>query len=366
MKELLAELQRWQDEGEAIALATLVRVSGSAPRNPGARLAVTRSGRTLGSVSAGCVENEVVETAWRVLDSNSPELASHGIGDPVGFETGLSCGGQIEVLVECFQDDEAWRALAAALEARRAAVLCVGLEPAAVRGRRLVVDGERTAGSVAADLDVAIVAQAHALAGEDAASVVTLPGRDGDVTVFFEAMQPSPRLFIVGATHTAVSLCRMSKELGFRVTVIDPRSAWATAERFPEADEVIPDWPGATLEGAELDRDCFVLTLTHDPKIDLPALAQALASPACYVGALGSRRTHAGRSAQLREQGFGDAELARIRGPVGLDLGSRSPEQTALAILAEMVAVRNHTDAQPLFAGTGAIRAAGTGAIRAG
>jgi xanthine dehydrogenase accessory factor len=357
MKEMLAELRSWQDEGEEIALATLVRVRGSAPRRPGARLGVTRGGRVLGSVSGGCVENDVVETAWRVLDSGRPEVASYGIGDELGHAAGLSCGGRIEVLIEPFREDESWRVLGAALEARRPVVLCVGLAPAALRGRRLVVDGEQTAGSIDAELDAAIVARARALSGEDAARVVELPGRGGEVAIFFEAVLPAPRLFIVGATHTAIPLCRMAKELGFRVAVIDPRRAWASAERFPEADEVILDWPGPALEGAGLDDSCFVLTLTHDPKIDLPALAQALGSPARYVGAMGSRRTHEGRKKQLREQGFGDEELARIRGPVGLDLGSRSPEEAALAILAEMVAVRNRTDARPLCEGRGPIRA---------
>ena len=357
MKEMLTELRRWQDEGEQIALATLVRVRGSAPRRPGARLGVARGGRVLGSVSGGCVENDVVETAWRVLDSGRPEVASYGIGDELGYEAGLSCGGRIEVLVERFREDGTWRALSVALEARRPVVLCVGLEPAALRGCKLVVDGERTAGSIDAELDPAIVARARELCGEEGARVVEIPGRDGDVAIFCEALLPAPRLFIVGATHTAVPLCRMAKELGFRVAVIDPRRAWASVERFPDADEVILDWPGPALECAGLDDGCFVLTLTHDPKIDLPALAHALGSPACYVGAMGSRRTHAGRTAQLREQGLGDEQLARLRGPVGLDLGSRSPEETALAILAEMVAVRNRKDARPLFEGRGPIHA---------
>jgi xanthine dehydrogenase accessory factor len=164
-------------------------------------------------------------------------------------------------------------------------------------------------------------------------------------------------MFIVGATHAAVPLCRMANELGFWVAVIDPRGAFVRPERFPEADQVVSAWPGPALEEAALDAGSFVVTLTHDPKVDLPALAQALASPAGYIGAMGSRRTHRERVARLREQGFDDDALARIRGPVGLDLGSRSPEETALAILAEMVAVRNRRDAKPLFEGRGRIHA---------
>jgi len=357
MKKILAELLGWSRKGEEIALATLVRVGGSAPRRPGARLGVTRSGRLLGSVSGGCVENDVVETAWRVLDSGRPALATWEAGDAPDWEAGLTCGGGIEVLIEPFCEDEGWRALGSALEADRPAALCVGLAPAALRGRRLVVDGDRTTGSIDADLDAAIVARARGRSGEEGAGVVALPGRGEDVEVFLEILLPAPRLFIVGATHTAIPLCRMARVLGFRVTVIDPRSAWANAERIPEADELLLDWPTPALEAAGLDDRSYVLTLSHDPKLDLPALERALASPVRYIGALGSRRTHEARKARLRELGFDDEALARVRSPVGLDLGGRSPEEIALAILAELVAVRNGGDARPLCEGSGPIHA---------
>jgi len=357
MKNMLAELLGWSREGEQVALATLVRVHGSAPRRPGARLGVTRGGRLLGSVSGGCVENDVVETAWRVLDAGRPELVVCGAGDAEGWEAGLACGGRIEVLVDRFCEDEAWRALGAALEARRPVALCVGLAPAALRGRRLVVDGDATTGSIDADLDAAIVARARGCAGEAGAGVVALPGRDGGAEVFLDLLLPAPRLFLVGATHAAIPLCRMARVLGFRVTVIDPRSAWANAERIPEVDELVLDWPTPALEAAGLDGQSCVVTLSHDPKLDLPALEQALASPARYIGALGSRRTHEARKAQLRERGFDDRALARVRSPVGLDLGGRSPEEIALAILAELVAVRNGRAARPLCEGRGPIHA---------
>jgi xanthine dehydrogenase accessory factor len=358
MKEILSELQRWDGEGEEIALATLVRVRGSAPRRPGARLALTRSGRMLGSVSGGCVENDVIETARRVLETGRPELASYGISDDQGFEVGLSCGGRIDVLVERFRADGPWRALCSALEKRSPAALCVGLAPGALRGRRLVIlDGEAVAGGIDGKLDGAIAATAGELSGEAAARVVELSQRDGPASIFLQAFAPAPRLFIVGATHAAVPLCRMAAELGFWVAVVDPRGAFVRPERFPEADQVIPEWPGPALKEAGLEAGSFVVTLTHDPKVDLPALAEALASPAGYIGAMGSRRTQRLRLERLREKGFGDDALARIRGPVGLDLGSRSPEETALAILAEMVAVRNRRDARPLFAGRGRIHA---------
>ena len=342
MRETFADLDRWQREGEEIALATLVRVHGSAPRPAGARLFVTRSGRMTGSISGGCVDNDVFEQALRVLEDGRPALASYGIADELDLGVGLSCGGSIDVLIEPFDPDPAWQALRRAVEEGRPAALAVGLGPASLLGRRLVLAGDDArVGGVDPVLDPTLVAEAGALLGTEATRVASLPWREGEATVFLEAFPPARRLFIVGATHTAIPLCRMARELGFRVSVIDPRSAFASEERFPEADEVFRAWPDEVLASARLDADAYVVTLTHDPKFDLPTLAHALRSEARYVGALGSRSTHERRKQRLREQGFGEADLERIRAPVGLDIGGRSPEEIALAILAEMVAVRH-------------------------
>jgi xanthine dehydrogenase accessory factor len=174
--------------------------------------------------------------------------------------------------------------------------------------------------------------------------VLNLPWQGEEGTIFIEAFAPPLQLFIVGATHTAIPLSRMAKQLGFRVTVIDARSKFATSERFPDADEVLQTWPDEVLDEARLDIYSYLVTLTHDPKFDLPALARALRSEARYIGALGSKTTHEGRKAQLRQQGFSEIELARIRAPIGLDIGSRTPEEIALAILAEILAVRSGRD----------------------
>jgi xanthine dehydrogenase accessory factor len=345
MKEILADLDRWQAQDEEIALATLVRVRGSAPRPPGARLCVTRRGRMAGSVSGGCVENDVFERAVRVLERGEPALASYGIADEWAVEVGLSCGGSIEVLIEPFVACEAWRALRQAVERERPSAWAIGLAPAGLLGRKLALlaDGPPV-GSIDPGLDEGVVDAARHLLPEGGTRVLELPGPGGEASVFLEAFAPPLRLFIVGATHAAIFLCRLAKELGFRVTVIDPRSPFATRERFPGADAVHRAWPDQALGAAGLDAYCYVVALTHDFKFDVPTLTRALRSGARYVGALGSRRTHERRKQRLREAGLTEADLARIRAPIGLDLGGSRPEEIALAILAEMLAVRYGRD----------------------
>lgn len=358
MREILADLDRWQQENEEIALATLVLVRGSAPRLPGARLCLTRSGRMAGSVSGGCVENDVFERAKQVLDGGQPVVASYGIADELGFQVGLSCGGSIDVLIEPFAATEAWQALRQAVENQRPAALGIGLTPASLLGRKLAILGDDTAvGSIDPGLDQQVAAEARRLLLEGGTRVLTLPWRGEDGTIFIEAFPPPLHLFIVGATHTAISLSRMAKELGFRVTVIDARSMFAVDERFPEADEVLRAWPDEVLDEGTLDAYSYLVILTHDPKFDLPALARALRSEARYIGAMGSSGTHERRKAELRRQGFTEADLARIRAPIGLDLGGRTPEEIALAILAEMLAVRYGKDGRALGEGRAATHA---------
>lgn len=360
MREILTELDRWQRDKEETALATVVQVRGSAPRPAGARLGVTRSGRMAGSVSGGCVENDVFERAMQVLDSSQPVVATYGISDELGFEIGLSCGGSIDVLVEPFRADPAWQAVRQAVEGQRPAAFVIGLAPASLLGHKLALLGDdATVGSIDPQLDQQVAAEARQLLLEGGTRVLTLPWADGEATLFIEAFPPPSRLFIVGATHVGIALARMAKELGFRVTVIDARSIFATRERFPEADELLRAWPDDVLKKAPLDAYSYIVVLTHDPKFDLPSLARALRSPARYIGAMGSRGTHDRRKAQLRQQGFSEEELARIRAPIGLDLGASNPEEIALAILAEMLAVRYGGDGRPLSQKGAAIHARG-------
>ena len=341
MKEILPDLDLWQSQGEEIALATVVQVRRSAPRPPGARLCVTRGGRMSGSVSGGCVEADVFERAMQVLDSRTPEVASYGIADEMGFEVGLSCGGSIDVLIEPFVAGDEWAALRRSVERDQEAVYAVGLAPASLLGRKLVrLDANRSVGSIASDLDSAIADESDRLLQVGGTKILTLPWQGDQAQVYMEAFRPSPRLLIVGATHTAMSLCRLATEVGFQVTVIDVRTALATPERFPDANRIIHAWPDDALAQAPLDGYSSLVVLTHDPKFDVPALACGLRSQARYVGAQGSRVTHEGRKRQLRQQGFSDDDLAHIRAPIGLDIGSRTPAELALSILAEVLAVQ--------------------------
>lgn len=349
MRDILASLDRWQREKEEIAVATVVRLRGSAPRLPGARLSVTRSGRMAGSVSGGCVEGDVFERAVRVLDSGEPVVASYGIADELGFQVGLSCGGSIDVLIEPFVATPAWQAVRTAVEHQRPAAMGIALGPSSLLGKKLAVlsDGS-TVDSIDPDLDRHVASQALHLLPKEEARVLTCPWRGEEVAIFIEAFPPPPRLLIVGATHTAIALSRMAKGLGFRVTLIDPRSTFATHERFPDADELVREWPDDLLRRFALDAYSYVVVLTHDPKFDLPALAQALQSEARYIGVIGSRGTHERRKVKLKQEGFDDADLHRLCAPIGLDIGARTPEEIAVAILAEMLAVRSGRDGRAL------------------
>ena len=341
MKDILPDLDLWQSQGEEIALATVVQVRRSAPRPPGARLCVTRGGLMSGSVSGGCVEADVFERAMQVLDSRNPEVASYGIADELGFEVGLSCGGSIDVLIEPFVLDDEWDALRRCVERQQPVVYAVGLAPAPLLGRKLTRPMEgQLVGSISPSLDSHLVEEGDRLLQTGGTNVVNLPWQGEQAQVFVEVFRPSPSLLIVGATHTAISLCRLAAEVGFEVTVIDVRSALATPERFSEAKRIIHAWPEEALTQVSLDSYSSLVVLTHDPKFDVPALACALGSQVRYIGAQGSRVTHEGRKRELRQRGFSDADLARIRSPIGLDLGSRTPAELAVSILAEVLAVQ--------------------------
>lgn len=366
MREVLADLERWQQDEEAIAIATLIAVEGSAPRLPGARFCITESGKVSGSVTGGCVEADLAEHAAQVIVSGQPEIVQYGISDEMAFSVGLSCGGEIELLVEPFRPDPAWKVTRDAISEQRPVAVAVALGPPALIGRRLAVfpDGART-GALHQELDDEVAAIAQELLLEGGSRKLHLPWQGEEAAVFVEAFPPSPRLFLIGAAFAAQPLARMAGDVGFRVTVVDPRAAFATRERFPTADAVIVEWPDRVLERAELDVYSYVVMLLHDPKFDIPALVPALRSNARYIGVMGSRRTHERRMAALREQGLSDDDLARLHAPIGLDLGGRQPEEIAVSILAEMLAV-SHGRSDPVVAQrTGAVHAGQTQASTA-
>ena len=306
MREVLDELEQWTREGEEIALATVVETWGSSPRPLGSKMVVTRSGKMAGSVSNGCIEGAVFEEAQKVLQSGKPKLAAFGVADEVAFEVGLACGGHIEVFVQPLAPVH--QRLIEMLERNEAATLRTNL----VTGEAALTAGSQAGGELAR--------------------------REGDV--FVEPLRRPAHLVIVGAIHIAIPLHRLAKLMGYRVTVVDARSKFATKERFPEADELIVSWPDEAMSKLTLDSSTYVVILTHDPKFDLPALRSVLGKEVGYIGAIGSRKTNQNRFDALRAEGFTDEQLSRVHGPVGLDLGGRGAEETALGILAEITAVR--------------------------
>ena len=336
MRDVLPQIEKWRAEGKAVALATVVSIAGSAPRGVGAKLVVADTGEMAGSVSGGCVENAVIETGLEVLANGQAQLVKYGVSDEDAWDVGLACGGTIEVLVE--KIGERYESLRAAVQ-EDVPVASVTIARGEPLGRKvLVYEAGKIDGSLgSASLDAAAVAAARERLNDDLPGLVTLvEGVDAFVDVF---TQPA-HLIIVGAVHTAIALSRIGKLLGFRVSVIDPRDRFATAERFPHVDELIVAWPDEALGAMTLDSRSYIAILTHDPKFDEPALLTALAQPARYVGAIGSRKTSADRAERLKAQGVTDEQLARIHAPIGLNLDAKTPEEIALAIAAEIVATR--------------------------
>ncbi|MFI8947206.1 XdhC family protein [Streptomyces sp. NPDC053750] len=352
MLDIAEELHRWVEQGRDFAVATVVAVGGSAPRRPGAALAVDAGGTAIGSVSGGCVEGAVYELCRQALEDGETVLERFGYSDEDAFAVGLTCGGVIDILVTPVRADDPVRpviavALDAAARGGPAAVARIVSGPAELTGRALVVrpDGSSTGGFGAhPELDRTVAAEAGAFL--DAGRTGTLEiGEQGSrcgapLTVLVESSVPPPRMIVFGAIDFASALVRVGKFLGYHVTVCDARPVFATKARFPEADEIVVEWPHEYLARTAVDARTVLCVLTHDAKFDVPLLELALRLPVAYVGAMGSRRTHLDRNARLRAVGVSDLELSRLRSPIGLDLGARTPEETALSIAAEIVAAR--------------------------
>jgi xanthine dehydrogenase accessory factor len=352
MLDIAEELTRWVEQGRDFAVATVVAVGGSAPRQPGAALAVDADGTAIGSVSGGCVEGAVYELCRQALEDGEAVLERFGYSDEDAFAVGLTCGGVIDVLVTPLRAADPARpvlaaALAAAAQGRAAAVARIASGPAELLGKALLVhpDGRYEGGFDAhPELDRAVAAEAGAFleAGRTGALEIGERGSrcGAPLTVLVESSVPPPRMIVFGAIDFASALVRIGKFLGYRVTVCDARPVFATRTRFPEADEIVVEWPHRYLERTEVDARTVLCVLTHDAKFDVPLLKLALRLPVAYVGAMGSRRTHLDRNKRLRAVGVTELELARLRSPIGLDLGARTPEETALSIAAEIVANR--------------------------
>ncbi|MFI1047692.1 XdhC family protein [Streptomyces griseoruber] len=360
MLDIAEELVRWVEQGRDFAVATVVAVGGSAPRRPGAALAVDADGTAIGSVSGGCVEGAVYDLCREALADGGTVLERFGYSDDDAFAVGLTCGGVIDILVTPVRAGDPVRAvaeaaLATAAAGGRAALARVVTGPADLVGRALLVrpDGSYDGGfGDRPELDRTVAAEAAALL--DAGRTGTLEiGEQGSrcgapLTVLVESSVPPPRMIVFGAIDFAAALVRVGKFLGHHVTVCDARPVFATRARFPEADEIVVEWPHRYLERTEVDARTVLCVLTHDAKFDVPLLRLALRLPVAYVGAMGSRRTHLDRNERLRAVGVTERELARLHSPIGLDLGARTPEETALSIAAEIVASRRGGTGVPL------------------
>ena len=318
----MTEVTAWLDSGDPVAVATVISTWGSAPRPAGSRMAISQSGKIAGSVSGGCLEGEVFEQAQAILKGRPASLFHYGVSDDLAWTVGLSCGGEVDVLIEPLS--EVHRKLIGALQAERPVVLetDVGAAPGA---RQLLTPTD----AGASDL----------LEQENPVR------RDG---TFLEPFPRPPELFIFGGSHVAIPLTRLADALGFRVTVVDARSKFADRERFPEARRVVHAWPDEVLKELPMDGSTYVVILTHDPKFDDPTITAALRGRPRYIGAIGSKKTHRERVARLTAAGVNPAELGRVHAPIGLDLGAQTAEETALAILSQMVAVRHGKSGGPM------------------
>ncbi len=347
MREVLTELLAVRARGGAAAMATVVRTWRSAPRPAGASMLVTDADEAVGSVSGGCVEGALFDLGQEVLADGQPRFETYGVSDDDAFAVGLTCGGILEVFVERV-DGDSWPELAgirSSIDAEEPVAVATVVAGADHVGRHLVVRKDRSEGSLGTQrLDDTVREDAIGML-ESGTTGFLHYGPEGErlgdgLDVFVQSFAPKPQMFVFGAIDFSAALVRVGKLLGFKVTVVDARPVFATPKRFPDADEVVVDWPNRWLSGQEVDSRTVIAVLTHDPKFDVPAITAALATNAGYIGAMGSRRTHEDRLIRLKEAGLTDDQLSRVHSPIGLDLGARTPEETAISIAAEIIQSR--------------------------
>jgi xanthine dehydrogenase accessory factor len=339
MREIWHELKKWRADGKKAVLATVIKVSGSSLRPEGSKMILSSDGSISGSVTGGCVEGAVFEETGAVLKTGVPKLLAYGVSDAQAWDVGLSCGGSVEIFVESV-DTPAWQLveekLADALDNNRLSVIATVIKGANLSQKAFVAKDRSLTGTLgSAELDQELLLALP----ENWATHTPFPHTlsDGEI-VFIDFIVPLPRLIIIGASHIAIPLVALANTLDYQTIVVDARSAFATRERFPHADELIVAWPTDELEKLNLDAATCVVCLSHDDKQDNPSLLYAVNSDARYIGALGSRVTTANRMTELRAEGATEEQLARIHAPIGLKIGSRSPAEIALSIMAEIVA----------------------------
>jgi len=342
------------------ALVTVTRTMRSSPRPVGSSMVVHADGSIVGNISAGCVDGDAVLTAEDVLAAGRAVVSRYGVSDETAMSVGLACGGEIDVVVSPGPAADLVDLLRGLERDGVGCALVTVVSPDVLRGRHLAVGPDEVRGTTGrAALDSALAEQARELVARGRSGAVTVPGAgapdEQSATAVVQVAVPAPRMLVFGAGSFAGPLVAAGRLVGYRVTLCDARAAFATAERFPDADEVVVDWPHRYLAGTTVDARTVICSLVHDPKFEIPLLVAALRSPAGYVGALGSRRTHAKRVEALRREGLGEGEIARLRAPIGLDLGATTPEETAISVVAEVVAVRAGGSGQELRGTTGRI-----------
>lgn len=344
MREIIDEIRPWFNNGEPFALATVTRTWSSAPRPVGSAMAVSQSGEVVGSVSGGCVEGAIYEVALEVLKTGQPRSVTYGVSDDNAYAVGLTCGGTIELFVQIVDQITFpnFDFVVDAVRQGKPIAIATLIHGKDLIGSRVVFDNSEVHGTLnSAELDHSVVEDGRGLLGHGETRTIRL-GLNGErrmdqLSIFVESYAPAPKLIVFGAIDFAAAVARIGKFLGYHVIVCDARALFATRKRFPDADEIVIAWPHKYLPTVEVNERTAICVLTHDPKFDVPVLEIALRTNAGYVGAMGSRRTHDDRIKRLREVGVSEAELSRLRSPIGLDLGARTPEETAVSIAAEII-----------------------------
>lgn len=347
MRDIFEPILEWYDSGMTFGLATVVNTFRSAPRQPGAAMAVSEQDEVVGSVSGGCVEGAVFEAAKEVMATGEPSYEEYGYSNDDAFAVGLTCGGILHVYVEQVNRRiyPELRAVAESVNAHEPVAVATVVKGLGKLGARRVIWDDRAAGSIGSPgLDYAIDDDTRGMLAQGLTGQRHY-GLDGqrrmdELCVFVQSFAPPPRMLVFGAIDFAAAVARVGKFLGYHVTVCDARGVFATAKRFPDADEVVVRWPHDHLEEITVDERTAICVLTHDPKFDVPLLQVALRTPAGYIGVMGSRGTHDDRLARLREAGVPEEQLARLNSPIGLDLHARTPEETAVSIAAELIQKR--------------------------
>jgi len=360
MRDIVDGLIAWRARREPFALATVIDTWSSAPRPAGTTMAVSAAGEVLGSISGGCVEGATYDLAQQVIRDGEAARATFGVTDDDAFAVGLTCGGIIDVFVEPVgeQQHPSFDKVLAAVEHHRPMVVAT-ITSGTAAGRHLTMDEDGfTASDAWLEADDMLRARMASMLNQSTTDLVHLEERPGPLasaSVFLQSFAPPPRMIVFGAIDFAAAVADIGKFLGYHVTVCDARPVFATPTRFPNVDRLVVDWPHRFLSSEKVDETTVLCVLTHDPKFDIPLLKVALETPARYVGVMGSRRAHASRLDALREEGVPDWQLDRLRSPIGLDLGARTPEETAVSIAAEIIAAARGATGVPLREREGAI-----------